>query len=213
MNQQDLEVLDREITRLEDIQAIKDLQMKYGYYFETQRLHDIVDLFSENTESIEITDHGLFYGKKGVRTQFLEWMGRGANRDAQPQSQGNPAMSGGLVCIMQLQGVIELAEDGRTAAGRWVCFDMEARPWCGVMRNYWLHGYYENKYIKENGQWLFLKLHWNNTFWTPYTDGWLKTPLLGNMDEHPTIRPDLPATAFHPYPSGWHLPYSFKHPV
>jgi hypothetical protein len=81
------------------------------------------------------------------------------------------------------------------------------------MRHYWLHGYYENKYIKEDGIWKFLKLHWNNTFWTPYTDGWLKTPLLGNMNEHPTIRPDLPATAFHPYPSGWHLPYSFKHPI
>jgi hypothetical protein len=128
MEQAELVALDKQITRLEDIQAIKELQMKYGYYFETQRLNDIVDLFSENTESIEITDHGLFRGKKGVKTQFLEWMGGGVNRQAQPPPSGNPAMSGGLVCIMQLQGVVELAEDGQTACGRWVCFDMESRP-------------------------------------------------------------------------------------
>jgi hypothetical protein len=74
-------------------------------------------------------------------------------------------------------------------------------------------GIYENEYIKENGKWYFKKLHRNNTFWTPYEDSWLKTPLLGNMDEHPTIKPDAPPTAFHPYPSGFHLPYSFKHPI
>jgi hypothetical protein len=83
----------------------------------------------------------------------------------------------------------------------------------GFTWNYWLHGYYENEYIKENGKWLFSKLHWNNTFWTPYEDGWLKTPLLGTMSEHPTIKADAPPTAFHPYPSGFHLPYSFRHPV
>ncbi len=92
MDQSELEAIDKRITCLEDIQSIKELQMKYGYYFETQRLNDIVDLFSENTESIEITDHGLFYGKKGVRTQFLEWMGGGANRLSPPPPSGNPAM-------------------------------------------------------------------------------------------------------------------------
>jgi hypothetical protein len=33
------------------------------------------------------------------------------------------------------------------------------------------------------------------------------------MSEHPTIKADAPPTAFHPYPSGFHLPYSFPHPV
>jgi hypothetical protein len=207
----DLQELEKRLALMEDIQEIENLQRKYGYYFEQQRLNDIVDLFSENnTESLEITDHGLFKGKKGVRTMFLEWMGGGASR---PRPQSGGSMGGGIVCIMQLQGVVEVAPDGKTAKARWNCFDLEARPWNGLMRNYWLHGYYENEYIKENGKWYFKKLHWNDTFWTPYEDGWLKTPLLGNMDEHPTIKADAPPTAFHPYPSGFHLPYSFKHPV
>lgn len=206
----DLEELEKHVTLMEDIQEIENLQRIYGYYFETQRLHEIVDLFSDNAESVEITDHGLFKGKDGVRKMFLEWMGGGGSRPPPPSGGG---MGGGIVCIFQMQGVISVAPDGRTAKGRWNCFDFEARPWNGLMRNYWLHGYYENEYIKENGKWLFTKLHWNNTFWTPYEDGWLKTPLLGTMSEHPTIKADAPPTAFHPYPSGFHLHYSFQHPV
>ncbi len=206
----DLEELEKQVTLMEDIQEIENLQMKYGYYFETQRGEDIVALFSEeNTESVEITDHGLFKGKKGVKTMFLDWIG---GRAAATGKSGL-ALSGGMVSIFQLQGVVEVAPDGKTAKARWNCWDLEARPWNGVMRNYWLQGFYENEYIKENGKWYFKKLHWNDTFWTPYEDGWLKTPLLGNMNEHPTIRADAPPTAFHPYPSGFHLPYSFKHPI
>jgi hypothetical protein len=206
----DLAELEKQVTLMEDIQEIEDLQMKYGYYFETQNSEDIVDLFSEeNTESIEITDHGLFKGKKGVRTMYFDWIAGRAN----PNRISGILMTGGMVCIFQLQGVVEVATDGKTAKARWNCWDFEARPWNGLMRNYWLQGYYENEYIKENGKWYFKKLHWNDTFWTPYDDGWLKTPLLGSMSEHATIKADAPPTAFHPYPSGYHLPYSFKHPV
>lgn len=71
----DLAELEKHVTLMGDIQEIENLQMKYGYYFETQRSEDIVALFSEeNTESVEITDHGLFKGKKGVRTLYLDWI-------------------------------------------------------------------------------------------------------------------------------------------
>jgi hypothetical protein len=32
------------------------------------------------------------------------------------------------------------------------------------------------------------KLHWNNTFCSPFEDGWTKTPLMGLMNYHPTIK-------------------------
>lgn len=206
-----LDELEAKVTLMEDIQEIENLQKIYGYYFEMQMLEEIVDLFSDNAESVEITDHGLFRGKTGVKKMFLEWMGGG--RQQRPVPPSPPPATGGIVRIFQLQGVVNVDPDGKTAKGRWNCLDLEARPFGGLFRHYWLHGYYENEYVKENGKWLFSKLHWNNTFWTPYEDGWLKTPLVGRMDYHPTIKPDAPPTAFHPYPSGYHLPYHFKHPV
>jgi hypothetical protein len=201
-----LEELEKQVQLQEDIQAIEHLQKTYSYYFESQKLKEIIDLFSDDAESVEITDHGLFKGKEGVKKLFWEWIGGGG------RPRGAP-MPGGIVRIFQLQGVVDVDAEGKTAKGRWNCLDLEARPYGGVFRNYWLHGYYENEYVKENGKWLFTKLHWNNTFWTPYEAGWLKTPLLGQMDEHPTIKADAPPTAFHPYPSGYRLPYHYKHPV
>ncbi|MBN1177229.1 MAG: nuclear transport factor 2 family protein [Dehalococcoidales bacterium] len=201
----DLEELEEQVQLAEDIQEIEHLQKTYSYYFESQNLQGIIDLFSDDAESVEITDHGLFRGKEGVKRLYWDWIGGGG--------RPRPPMPGGIVRIFQFQGVINVDPGGKTAKGRWNCLDLEARPYGGVFRNYWLHGYYENKYVKENGRWKFKKLHWNNTFWTPYESGWLRTPLLGRMDEHPTIKPDAPPTAFYPYPSGYHLPFHYKHPV
>jgi hypothetical protein len=63
---------------------------------------------------------------------------------------------------------------------------------------------------KENGKWLFKKLLWNTTFFARYETGWHVQPLVGFL---PMLNPDKPPTAFHPYPSGYHFPYSFPHPV
>jgi hypothetical protein len=31
---------------------------------------EVIDLFSENTESVEITDHGVFRGKEGLKRMY-----------------------------------------------------------------------------------------------------------------------------------------------
>ena len=83
-------------------------------------------------------------------------------------------------------------------------------PFGGTLGQYWLHGYYENEFVKENGRWLFKKLFWNTTFYTRFETGWIVQPIVGFL---PMPNPDNPPTAFHPYPSGYRFPYSFPHPV
>jgi hypothetical protein len=200
-----LEELEKQVTLMEDIQEIENLQRMYGYYFDLQRWQDIVDLFSDNAESVEIVDHGLFKGKEGVRKMYYDWIGRGG--------QPNPFPPWVQFVIVQIGGVVSVSPDGKTAQGRWQTWLAEAKPYGAFPRQEWLHGYYENRYVKENGKWLFSKLHWNQTICTPFEDGWLKTPLMGLMNRHPTVKPDAPATAFHPYPSGYHLPYHYEHPI
>src|SRR4030065_132353 len=110
---------------------------------------------------------------------------------------------------MQPQGVIEVAPDGRTARGRWYTPSFESRPFGGTQKQTWQFGVYDNEYIKENGRWYFKKLHWNLTFWTSYERGFLKVPKLSDTS---FPHADAPATAYHPYPSGHHVPYPFKPP-
>jgi len=192
-----LEALEKEVTRLEDIQEIENLQRIYGYYFDNRMFAEVIDLFSENTASVEVTDHGVFRGKDGVRRMYGNMIGR--------------TIPGHIFFeVMQSQGVIDVAPDGKTAKGRWYTPSFEARPIGGTLKQTWQFGVYDNEYVKENGKWYFKKLHWNLTYWTTYESGFLKLP---KISDTPFPNADAPATAYHPYPSGYHVPYPFKHPV
>ena len=70
----DLEELEKHVILMEDIQEIENLQMIYGYYFETQQNEEIVALFSEeNTESVEITDHSWKTFKVPLAFSFVTY--------------------------------------------------------------------------------------------------------------------------------------------
>ena len=192
-----LEELEKQVTRLEDIQEIENLQKCYGYYFDNSMYQEVIDLFSENTESVEITDHGVFKGKDSAMRMYGRMVGM-------------PRPGWIFFEVMQSQGVVEVSPDGRTAKGRWYTPSFECRTFGGSLKQTWQFGVYDNKYIKENGKWRFKKLHWNITYWTSFESGFLKVPILSNT---PFADADAPATAYHPYPSGYHVPYPFKHPV
>jgi hypothetical protein len=198
----DLQELEKEVIRLEDIQAIVDLQQKYGYYMDTHNRQEVYNLFSDSTESIEIESTGLFLGKEGVRKFFV---------DNDLLQKGESEVPGWInILILMNMDVITIDPSGKTAKGRWNTWLAEAMIVGGIPRQQWVQGYYENEYIKENGIWLFKKLHWNVTFFTSFEAGWLRIPLLGVLYRKDS---DAPAPNFHPYPSGFHVPYHFKHPV
>ncbi|MFC1534307.1 nuclear transport factor 2 family protein [Thermodesulfobacteriota bacterium] len=195
-----LEKLEARITALEDIEAIKKLQRIYAYYVDSDDMRDeIVDLFSDNMESIEIADHGVYLGKEGVKKVFKEILG-----GAEPP----PELS--LHLVFNHQAVVDIDPGGKTAKGRWHGWMVGVRYLDGKPVQYWGHGIYENEYVKENGDWKFSKLYFNMTFRTPYEDGWLNTPVIGEYLGLDPTEPDKPPTAYHPYPSGYTVPYHWK---
>jgi len=203
----DLDTLEKQVALLEDIQAVENLQRTYGYYFDTRQFHKIVDLFSENTAYVEIESHGRFLGKKGVKRMFfMDKVDPAKDLKAQMRKR----LLGVATVIMQLGGVVNVNPDGKTAMGRWETWLAESFPFGGRLGQYWLHGYYENGYVKENGKWLFSKLHWYTTFFTRFETGWMVQPLVGFL---PRSEADHPPTAFFPYPSGYKYPCHFPHPV
>ena len=202
----DLETLEKQVALMEDIQAVENLQRIYGYYFDTRQFDKIVDLFSENTSFVEIESHGRFMGKEGVkRMYFMDKVDR--SKPLESQMSWRPGVA---TAIMQLGGVVNVNPDGKTALGRWQTWLAESFPFGGRLGQYWLQGYYENEYVKEDGNWLFSKLHWYTTFITRFETGWMVQPLVGLL---PRNDADHPPTTFFPYPSGYQYPYHFPHPV
>jgi hypothetical protein len=200
-----LEELQERITRLEDIKQIEKLQRIYGYYLDYNEYQKVVDLFSDHTESVEIADYGVYKGKKGVKKFYLELLG------------GKPPRVGELSIGMIMQGVVDVEPDGKTAKGRWYCMMIEAKPTIslheGELRQLWGNGIFENEYIKENGKWLFRKVFFFLNFRTPFEDGWLNVPVVGQNGPSMEVPPDAPPTFYHPYPAGVHLPPHYKHPI
>ena len=195
--------LEERLQSVEDIEEIKKLQRIYGYYLDNCRWDEIVDLFSDNTKSVEISDRGVYLGKEGVRNLFKKVIGK-----------NGPRRQWELRIHMQLQGIVNIDPGGKTAKGRWRVWGLVAVPIDGEWRQLLLEGPYENEYVKEDGKWKFSKMHWYQTFVTPYEDGWLKTPIIGGTSwETAQIKPDKPPTADHPYPSTYIVPFHYQHPI
>jgi hypothetical protein len=187
---------------VEDIQEIEQLQRIYGFYLDNSMMTEVADLFSDNAESVEIANRGVYLGKEGVRRFFTG-------------AQGQPAPNWIMGRHMQLQGVTHVDPEGKTAKGRWHCLFMSVSNFGArdmPPRACWGYGVYENEYVKEKGKWLISKLHFNRYFYTPFDDGWLKTPDAGSIMYDP-VQPDLPPTAYHPYPSHYVVPFHYKHPA
>jgi len=194
--------LESKVILVDDMEQIQKLQRMYGYYLDNGMMQEVVDLFSDNCESCEIANRGVFLGKEGVKRFFVQ---------AQGQSTPGWYMSRHL----QLQGVVNVDPDGKMAKGRWhVIFMAVSNLGFKDMppRALWGYGVNENAYVKENGKWLFQKMHFNRYFYTPYEDGWLKTPDAGARMSDP-VKPDLPPTMYHPYPDHFIVPFHYKHPI
>jgi hypothetical protein len=188
--------LEREVTTLEDVNAIKRLQRVYGFYTDKQLWSEAADLFAADG-SIEVGGRGVYVG----RERILAFLRTHGPETPQPKR---------LFDRMQLQPIVHVAADGMTARGRWHVFAQEAMH--GEYAN-WGLGVLENEYVKDDGVWKIRREHFFTTMYTPYADGWGKTalPNAGPSAELPPDRP--PTLAYEAYPKAFVVPFHYAHPV
>jgi hypothetical protein len=188
--------LERDIARLEDVNAIKALQRSYGFYTDKQLWSEAADLFATDGE-IEVGGRGVYVGRDRIREFLL------LNGPETPQPKR-------LFDQMQLQPIVHVAADGQTAQGRWHVFAQEAVH--GEYAN-WGLGVLENEYVKEGGVWKIRRHHFFTTMYTPYEAGWGKQalPNAGPSAELPPDRP--PTVAYEAYPKTFVVPFHYENPV
>ena len=188
--------LERAIGLLEDENAIEKLQRIYGFYTDKQMWTQAADLFAADG-TLEIGGRGVYVGK----ARIVELLRLNGPESPQP---------GRLFDQMQLQPVVHVAPDGRTAKARWRMFAQEAVA--GEYAN-WGVGVFENEYAKEEGIWKIKTLHLYTTMYTPYEEGWGKTaiPNAGPSAELPPDRP--PSVEYEAYPTAFVVPFHYENPV
>lgn len=208
-----LQATRQQVTRLEDINAIEKLTRTYGYYIDTGLWSQVAELFAQDSVT-EIGGEGIYKGKEGARKQFLMSFGKEIGRG--PGQDG--LHKGVLFNHPQLQGVVDVDPDGKTAHGRWRTLAQVA--WHGRIA-FWNEGTYENDYVKENGVWKFKKLQFWSRYFTEFDKGWAKqgVPPIGESANKPS--PDYPPDAPSPpqdlrsmYPDYYFVPpFHYPNPV
>jgi hypothetical protein len=184
------------LRQLEDECAIESLQRRYGYLVDKALWSEAADLFADDG-TLEIGGRGVFAGKARVLA-YLRWLAP------------NGLVRGKLFEHMQLQPIVTVAPDGRTARGRWRFFAQ-----VGEYRKFaiWGVGTYENEYVKERGVWKIKALHSYFRMYTPYAVGWARTALPNTRPEK-DLPPDRPPTVVHEqYPDMFIPPCHYPHPA
>jgi acetyl esterase/lipase len=188
--------LARRAQRLTDEQTVENLQKIYGYYLDHRMWDEVADLFADDA-TIEMGLRGIYVGKPRIR-EFLSLLG--------PAGIGD----GELYDHVQLQIVVDVAADGRTAKSRSRELNMT-----GVAESHgeWSEGIYENAYVKENGLWKIQSLRYFPTFITDYDKGWAQDaqPAPSASAELPPDRP--PTSAYEIYPKAHIPPFHYDNPV
>jgi hypothetical protein len=198
-----LAALAERAARVDDVNEIENLQASYGYYVDKMLWDEVLDLFTTNG-TMEIGPSGVYVGKDSIRRYLYSLSGG---------RQG--PLEGELYEHLQLQPIVTVAPDGRTAKGRWRAFIMTGTHGAGSGGN-WGEGPYENEYVKEDGVWKISKLHWYATFIAPYEGGWLETDAAA-VDRYARgrgVEPDLPPSeSYEPYPGVYVPPFHYDNPV
>jgi SnoaL-like protein len=193
--EQRMQALSTRAGRIEDYNALRNLQQIYGYYVDKALWDQVLDLFSEQA-TLEVGQNGVYVGKPAIRRYLLSLTGG-----------HNGLLKGQLNNHITLAPVITLGEDGRSANARWRLLVQDGM-WGDASGGNWGAGVYENQYVKENDVWKIAKLQLFVRFYAPYKEGWTKvtqqaTARYGKSGVKPTraseARPYWPARYLPPF--------------
>jgi len=188
-------LLPSRVQRLEDENAIENLQRSYGYYVDKALWKEAADLFAQDG-TLEIGGRGVFVGKSRI-LDYFNWLVPGG------------LTRGHLYDHMQLQPIVTVSAEGTSARGRWRFF---AQAGVSGQSAIWGLGTYENEYVKERGVWKIQTLHAYFRMYTPYADGRGKTALPITRPEKDLPPDRAPTAPLEHYPSTYAPPFHYPHP-
>lgn len=130
-----LEELKRRVKVLEDIEAIRQLHVKYVYLLCEQRWDDMVECFAEDA-TLELLDQGVAKGKKEISGVFHNVL-----------AERIKCNDGHLV------GQPVITVEGDKAEGYWIIYLFFVEP-----EVKWLQGRQDCEYVRVKGEWKFGKV-------------------------------------------------------
>lgn len=211
--EEQIKTLQNQFRTMQDIEEIKKLQRAYGYYIQHFMAKELIDCFADHPDvAVNFVGQGWYLGKEGVRKCF----------EPDPEKQSPPHLhevqSPEMMHVaMQASPIIDVDADGRNAKGRWYGMLECAVPMGkGIFYRKGV-AIYENDYLKQNEKWKIKILRLTILYGYRPLEGFVNQERL--LEE---IEPDFKGMPpgfdklddVNPqYPSGYIVPFHFKHPV
>jgi hypothetical protein len=151
-----LAALEARIHRLNDEDAVRNLQHAYGYYVDRRMWDDIVDLFAADG-AVQIGAAGIHRGKAGVR-EALERMG--------PAGLANGVLNDRPL----FDTIVEVLPGGREAITRGIELGMLGDAASGSA--HWEITVFRNRFVNEDGVWKLRELRLFPVLRAHYASGW-----------------------------------------
>jgi hypothetical protein len=111
-----VERLNHKLGVVEDIHAVRRLHFIYGYYIDMCLYDETVELFAEDSAVRFL--NGVYKGKAGIKRLYCDWFQRDFTKGH------NGPVFGFLLNHLQMQDVVDIAPDRRTAKGRFRALNM-----------------------------------------------------------------------------------------
>ena len=198
---------------LEDAAQIRALQYKYSYYMDKFMFDEIVDLFAEDAELRFMG--GIFRGKAGARRLY----GGGSGLKG--------PVDGILFDHYQIQDIVDVAPDRKTAKGRFRCLLLAAIHETKtdgpkhLPEQFWDSGVYENEFVREDGVWKISLFNYNLIWQAPFDLGPAHAPphpltasfYTTTYPENPRGPDELMEEPPRYWPQNVVVPFHYKHPV
>ena len=150
--------LESRVKVLEDIEAIRVLKAQYAYFTDLREKEKFGNLFADDAV-MDFGAWGIHEGRDAcVRFVFEDILGTYS-----------------FMMHMNHNPIIKV--DGDQATGEWyfevpVTHEAENKALT-------ITGKYDEKYVRVGNEWKFQEVKGTVIYYTPYEDGWVKTPMYG----------------------------------
>ena len=143
-----LKEMEKRLKVAEDITEIKELQRRYVNALTCTEWDDATDCFAENAK-VDVYLHEPVTGKAAIEKWFKEEL-----------SKTHASKEGNVV----IHPIISV--DGDKATGKWLHYIMYFYPRTGQSL-FWVQGFYNMEYIRENGRWKISLMTWQERLGLP----------------------------------------------
>jgi hypothetical protein len=147
------ELADR-IERLNDEDAVRNLQHAYGYYVDRRMWTDVVDLFA-NGAKVVIDGVGVFHGRQGVRAAM--------------ERMGPEGLTQGILNDRPIfDTIVDVEHNGKQATARGI----EVGMLSDANGAAWEFSVFSNTFVKQGGIWKIKEMRITPLIRADYSTGW-----------------------------------------